>query len=78
MEMTSELEMEFKKLMEITGATSPLEVLERFLTQKESTSRLTYLRTVTEGEKKHLEMQREILTSQFENSKFSDTKDTEV
>lgn len=71
------MEQQFKKLMEVTGATSPLEVLERFLAQKESTSRLNYLRTVTEGEKKHLEMQREILTAQLESSKFSDVKETE-
>ena len=78
LEQTNELEMQFKKLMEVTGATSQLEVLERFLSQKESTSRLNYLRTVTEGEKKHLEMQREVLTAQLESSKFSDVKETEV
>lgn len=77
-EMTSEMEMEFKILMETTGSTTPMEVLERFIAQKESTSRLNYLRTVTEGEKKHLEIQRETLLSQLETSKFSDVKENEM
>lgn len=77
-EMTSEMEMEFKILMETTGATTSMEVLERFIAQKESTSRLNYLRTVTEGEKKHLEGQREMLLSQLETSKFSDVKENEM
>lgn len=75
--MTGEMEMQFKKLMEVTGATTPLEVLDRFVTQKESTTRLNYLRTVTEAEKKHLEMQREVLAQQLESIKFSDVKETE-
>lgn len=75
--MTGEMEMQFKKLMEVTGATTPLEVLDRFITQKESTTRLNYLRTVTEAEKKHLEMQREVLAQQLESIKFSDVKETE-
>lgn len=77
-EITSEMEMEFKILMETTGSTTPVEVLERFIAQKESTSRLNYLRTVTEGEKKHLEVQREMLLSQLETSKFSDVKENEM
>lgn len=77
-ETTSEMEMEFKTLMETTGATTPAEVLERFMAQTESTSRLNYLRTVTEGEKKHLEVQREMLISQLETSKFSDVKENEM
>lgn len=75
--MTGEMEMQFKKLMEVTGATTPQEVLDRFITQKESTTRLNYLRTVTEAEKKHLEMQREVLAQQLESIKFSDVKETE-
>lgn len=75
--MTGEMEMQFKKLMEFTGATTPLEVLDRFITQKESTTRLNYLRTVTEAEKKHLEEQREVLAQQLESIKFSDVKETE-
>lgn len=61
----------FKQLMEMTGATTAAEVLERFLGQKESSSRLHYLRTATEGEKKHLEEQRESLNGQLEALKFS-------
>ncbi|XP_055371556.1 uncharacterized protein LOC129605679 [Condylostylus longicornis] len=74
----TEMEQIFKKLMEITGATTPNEVLDRFISQKESTARLTYLRTAAEAEKKHLENQRETLTNELEMSKFSDIKETEV
>lgn len=77
-ESTNVMEIIFKKLMEITGATSANEVLERFIAQKEATSRLNYLRTVTEGEKKHLEMQREHLLAQLESFKFADVKENEV
>lgn len=76
-EMTAEMEGQFKRLMEVTGATTPLEVLDRFIAQKESTTRLNYLRTVTEGEKKHLEMQREVLMQTLETTKFADVKETE-
>lgn len=64
--------------METTGATFEDEVLERFISQKESSSRLNYLRAVTEDEKKSLEIKRETLLSQLETLKFSDVKDTEV
>lgn len=72
------MEQLFKQLMEMTGATTSSEVLERFISQKESSSRLSYLRTVTEGEKKHLEEQRELLNGQLEAHKFSnDGKENE-
>lgn len=72
------LETQLKTLMTATGATSPQEVLQRFIAQKEASSRLNYLRTVTEGEKKHLEMQRDELMTQLEIFKFADTKENEV
>lgn len=75
---TNELELLFKNLMETTGATSPEEVLERFISQKESTSRLNYLRTVTEEEKKQLEISRETILSKLDTLKFSDVKENEV
>lgn len=75
---TNELELLFKNLMETTGATTSEEVLERFISQKESTSRLNYLRTVTEDEKKQLEVSRESILSKLDTLKFSDVKENEV
>lgn len=72
------LETQLKLLMIATGATSPEEVLQRFTAQKEATSRLNYLRTVTEAEKKHLESHRDQLMSELESSKFTDVKESEV
>lgn len=77
-DITHKLEVQLKILMNTTGATTPKEVLQRFTAQKEASSRLNYLRTVTEGEKKHLEMQRDQLMTQLESFKFSDTKESEV
>lgn len=77
-DVTSKLEAQLKILMTATGATSPAEVLQRFTAQKEASSRLNYLRTVTEGEKKHLETQRDNLMSQLESFKFTDIKENEV
>lgn len=73
-----ELENKLKVLMQTTGATSPEDLLERFTAQKEAMQRLNYLRTVTEAEKRHLEMERDQLASQLEQLKFSDTKENEV
>lgn len=75
---TSDMDNLFKLLMEVTGATSPHEVLERFSSQKESASRLNYLRNAAETEKNNLEAQREQLTKELEASKFSDVKESEV
>lgn len=77
-DVTYKLECQLKTLMTTTGATSPQEVLQRFTAQKEASSRLNYLRTVTEGEKKHLETQRDDLMAQLESSKFTDIKENEV
>lgn len=77
-DFVNELEAKLKVLMQITGATSPADLLERFSAQKEAMQRLTYLRTVTEAEKRHLELRRDDLTSQLEQLKFSDTKENEV
>lgn len=77
-DLANQLETTLKLLMQVTGATSPLDVLNRFNTQKEAATRLNYLRTVTEAEKRHLEMQRDELSSQLESFRFSDTKENEV
>lgn len=74
----NELENKLKVLMQITGATSPSDLLERFTSQKEAMQRLNYLRTVTEAEKRHLEIERDELATQLEQLKFSDTKENEV
>lgn len=77
-DFVNELENRLKVLMQTTGATSPTDLLERFTAQKEAMQRLNYLRTVTESEKRHLEIERDELTSQLEQLKFSDTKENEV
>lgn len=75
---TSKLEKGFKVLMEATGATNSKEVHALFIAQKEAGTRLNYLRTVTEAEKKHLETQRDQLMSQMDGLKIYDTKEAEV
>lgn len=57
---TSKMQDVFKKLMHATGVSSPNEIVDRFLAQKEALQRLNYLRTVTENEKKQLQSQREV------------------
>lgn len=75
---TGDMEDLFKNLMEVSGATSPHEVFERFSSQKESALRLNYLRSAAEAEKNSLEQLRESLTKELESSKFSDVKEKEV
>lgn len=77
-DLVNELETRLKLLMQTTGATSPTDLLNRFTAQKEAMQRLNYLRTVTESEKRHLEIERDELSSQLEQLKFSDTKENEV
>ncbi|XP_075164856.1 coiled-coil domain containing protein 151 [Haematobia irritans] len=76
--VTGDMEDLFKNLMEVSGATSPHEVFERFSSQKESAIRLNYLRAAAESEKNSLEKLRETLTKELESSKFSDVKEKEV
>lgn len=73
-----QLETQLKSLMQVTGATSPADVLNRFIVQKEATTRLNYLRTVTETEKWQLEKQRDELTSTMETLCFAVTKESDV
>lgn len=77
-DLVIELEVRLKLLMQTTGGTSPADLLDRFTAQKEAMQRLNYLRTVTESEKRHLEIERDELSSQLEQLKFSDTKENEV
>lgn len=73
-----QLENQLKSLMQVTGATSPPDVLNRFIVQKEATTRLNYLRTVTEKEKWQLEKQRDEFTSNLETLCFTVTKESDV
>lgn len=75
---TSNIEDGFKILMQATGATNSKEVHAMFSAQKEATTRLNYLRNVTEAEKKHLETERDQLTAQMDGLKIYDTKENEV
>lgn len=72
------MESNFKKLMTATGVTVSHELVDRFLAQREASARLTYLRNVTEHEKKRLESQREQMTQQLDVFKFSDNRESEV
>ncbi|CRK98896.1 CLUMA_CG012116, isoform A [Clunio marinus] len=72
------MEGNFKKLMTATGITASNELVDRFLAQREASARLTYLRNVTEHEKKRLESQREQMTQQLDVFKFSDNRENEV
>lgn len=75
---TTKLEKGFKVLMEATGATNSKEVHALFCAQREAGTRLNYLRSVTEAEKKHLETQRDQLVAQMDGLKIYDTKEAEV
>ncbi|XP_055525489.1 outer dynein arm-docking complex subunit 3 isoform X2 [Wyeomyia smithii] len=77
-ESASDMEHKFKKLMHAIGVSAASEVVDRFLAQREASARLTYLRTITENEKKQLEAQRELMTAQLDAFKFADVKDSDV
>ncbi|XP_063706410.1 outer dynein arm-docking complex subunit 3 [Culicoides brevitarsis] len=75
---TSKMQDVFKKLMHATGVSSPNEIVDRFLAQKEALQRLNYLRTVTENEKKQLQSQREVMSAELDEFKFADTGESDV
>lgn len=77
-EATNKMQEVFKKLMHATGVSSPNEIVDRFLAQKEALQRLNYLRTVTENEKKELQTQREVLSNELDEYKFADTGESDV
>lgn len=72
------MEANFKRIMVATGVTVSNELIDRFLAQREASARLTFLRNVTEHEKKRLESQREQMTQQLDVFKFSDNRESEV
>lgn len=77
-EATNSIEVTFRKIMEATGATETKEVLTRFMSQREATTRLNFLRNSTETAKKDLEEERERLTASLDSQRFADIKDSEV
>lgn len=70
-----QLQLQFKRLMEQTGATTPPDVLQRYVAQRESSTRLAYLRSVAESEKQQLERSRERMTAALDASKFATVKE---
>lgn len=75
--IVNQLEANFAKLKVATGETDTEEVLHRFLSQKETRTRLTYLKTITEEEKKELELCKEMNLAELEAFKFAEVKDKE-
>lgn len=73
-----EMEDLFKTLMRVTGATSSQEVLSRFHMQKESMTRLVYLRKTAEEEKQMLEKSRDDLLKELERTKFTDISENDI
>lgn len=73
-----EMEDLFKTLMRVTGATSSQEVLSRFHMQKESMTRLVYLRKTAEEEKQMLEKSKDDLLKELEHTKFTDISENDI
>jgi hypothetical protein len=63
--------------MLLPGETDPKDVLKRFLSQKETLSRLSYLRNITEEEKQELQRQKDLMVAELEAFKFAEVKDNE-
>lgn len=61
----------------LLGETDAEDVLQRFLSQKETLSRLSYLRSITEKEKQELQRQRDYLVTELEGFKFAEVKGDE-
>jgi hypothetical protein len=61
----------------LLGETDPEDVLRRFLSQKQTLSRLSYLRSITEKEKQELQKQRDYLATELEAFKFAEVKGDE-
>lgn len=63
--------------MNLSGEAEAEEVLQRFLSQREMRTRLTYLKTITEKEKKELELRKDMNLAELEAFKFAEVKDKE-
>ncbi|KAL1449806.1 hypothetical protein WDU94_002280 [Cyamophila willieti] len=77
LQKTEYLENTFTKLKEATGVTHSEEVLQRYLSQKDTKERLQYLKDSTEQEKQTLEHSREMMAAELEVFKFVEVKDKE-
>lgn len=61
----------------LLGEMDAEDVLKRFLSQKETLSRLSYLRSIAEKEKQELQRQKDILVTELEALKFAEVKGNE-
>jgi hypothetical protein len=61
----------------LLGETDADDVLKRFLSQKETLSRLSYLRSIAEKEKEELQRRKDILVTELEAFKFAEVKGNE-
>lgn len=59
------------------GGTTVKGILQRFVSQKSTTARLTHLREVNEAEKNKLEKRLDMLTTELDKYKYTEVKDTE-
>jgi hypothetical protein len=64
-------------MMLLLGETDAEDVLKRFLSQKETLSRLSYLRSITEKEKQEFQRQKDVLITELEAFKFAEVKGNE-
>ncbi|XP_054272979.1 outer dynein arm-docking complex subunit 3 [Macrosteles quadrilineatus] len=76
-QVVENLEKAFTTLKEATGVTDTKDVLQRFLSQIETRTRLTYLKETTEKEKKQLEVRKDMMLAELEAFKFAQVKDKE-
>jgi hypothetical protein len=61
----------------LSGETDVEDVFKRFLSQKETLSRLSYLRNIAEEEKQELQKQKDFMVTELEAFKFAEVKDNE-
>nr|CAD7400192.1 unnamed protein product [Timema cristinae] len=75
--LTDDLESAFMMLKEATGETETEQVLQRFILQRQTQTRLSYLKNITEEEKMELEKRKEYMMADLEAFKFAEVKDKE-
>ncbi|GLV44078.1 Coiled-coil domain containing protein 151 [Carabus blaptoides fortunei] len=67
----------FDKLKEATGASTSDDVLGKFRAQKDTRTRLDYLKKTTELEKRQLELKQRTLSTELERYKYAQERDKE-
>lgn len=60
-----------------SGASSCDDVLDKFRAQKDTRTRLDYLKKTTESEKRQLEIKQETLSAELERYKYAQERDKE-